>query len=61
LKCIRAGQWAHLDAGAPLAADQGCAAKTWATAPALKAVVLIGSIVSGAVKRRSPAPSTTGG
>ena len=27
--------------------DQGCAAKTWATAPPLKAVVLIGSTVSG--------------
>jgi hypothetical protein len=35
--------------------DQGCAAKTWATAPALKTVVLIGSMVSGALKIRSPA------
>ena len=40
--------------------DQGCAAKTWATAPPLKAVVLIGSMVSGAVKSCSPEPRTTG-
>ena len=40
--------------------QDGCAAKTWATAPALKAVVLIGSIVSGAVKSCSPEPRTTG-
>ena len=40
--------------------DQGCAPKTWATAPPLKAVVLIGSMVSGAVKSCSPEPRTTG-
>ena len=38
-----------------------CAAKTWATAPPLKTVVLIGSMVSGAMKIRSPVPRTTGG
>src|SRR3954464_15995499 len=38
----------------------GCAEKTWATAPRLKAMVLVGSMVSGAVKSRSPAPRTTG-
>ena len=31
----------------------GCAAKAWATAPPLKTVVLIGSIVSGARKRQA--------
>ena len=40
--------------------DHGCAAKTWATAPPLKTVVLTGSMVSGARKSRSPAPRTTG-
>ena len=40
--------------------DQGCTPKTWATAPPLKAVVLIGSMVSGAVKSCSPEPRTTG-
>ena len=34
--------------------------KTWATAPPLKTVVLTGSMVSGAVKSRSPAPRTAG-
>ena len=37
-----------------------CAAKTWATAPRLKAVVLTGSMVCGMVKSRSPAPRMTG-
>ena len=32
----------------PIGLDHGCAAKTWATAPPLKTVVLIGSMVSGA-------------
>lgn len=40
--------------------DQGRTAKTWATAPLLKAVVLTGSMVSGVVKSRSPEPRTTG-
>jgi hypothetical protein len=44
----------------PIGLDHGCAAKTWATAPPLKAMVLIGSMVSGAMKIRSPAPRTTG-
>ena len=44
----------------PIGLDHGRAAKTWATAPPLKAVVLIGSMVSGAVKSRSLAPRTTG-
>ena len=44
----------------PIGLDHGCAAKTWATAPPLKTVVLIGSMVSGAMKIRSPAPRTTG-
>ena len=39
--------------------DHGCAAKTWATVPPLKAMVLIGSMVSSARKIRSPAPRTT--
>jgi hypothetical protein len=34
--------------------------KTWATAPLLNAVVLIGSMERGAVKSGSPVPSTTG-
>src|SRR6476646_4505346 len=45
---------------ADIGRDHGCAAKTWATAPPLKTVVLIGSMVSGATKIRSPAPRTTG-
>jgi hypothetical protein len=32
----------------PIELDHGSAAKTWATAPPLKAVVLISSMVSGA-------------
>jgi hypothetical protein len=36
--------------------DHGCAAKTWATPPRLKAVVLTGSMVSGMVKSRSQVP-----
>ena len=40
--------------------DHGCVAKTWATAPPLKTVVLIGSMMSGARKIRSPAPRTAG-
>src|SRR4051794_18205358 len=44
----------------PIGLDHGCAAKTWATAPPLKTVGLIDSMVSGAVKSRSPAPTTTG-
>jgi hypothetical protein len=40
--------------------DHRCAAKTWATAPPLKTVVLIGSMVSGARKIRSPARRTAG-
>ena len=44
----------------PIGLDHGCAAKTWATAPPLKTVVLTDSIVSGAVKIRSPAPRTAG-
>ena len=44
----------------PIGLDHGCAAKTWATAPPLKTVVLTDSMVSGAVKIRSPAPRTTG-
>jgi hypothetical protein len=43
-----------------VALDHGCAAKTWATAPPLKTVVLIDSMVSGPVNSRSPAPRTTG-
>jgi hypothetical protein len=42
--------------GPPIGLDHGCAAETWATAPPLKAMVLIGSMVSGAMKIRSPAP-----
>ena len=44
----------------PVGLDHGRAAKTWAAAPPLKAVVLMDSMVSGAVKIRSPAPRTTG-
>jgi len=44
----------------PVGLDHGCAAKTWATAPPLKTVVLIGSTVSGARKIRSPAHGTAG-
>ncbi len=44
----------------PIRLDHGCAAKTWATAPPLKAVVLTGSMVSGARKIRSPASTTAG-
>ena len=44
----------------PVRLDHECAAKTWATAPPLKTVVLIGSMVSGARKIRSPAPRTAG-
>jgi hypothetical protein len=36
----------------PIRLDHGCAAKTWATAPPLKPVVLTGSLVSGARKIR---------
>ena len=36
--------------------DHGCAAKTWAMAPPLKTVVLVGSMVSGSRKSCSPAP-----
>jgi hypothetical protein len=43
-----------------VALDHGRAAKTWATAPRLKAVVLTGSMVSGIVKSRSPEPRMTG-
>jgi hypothetical protein len=52
--------WTSVRCVGAIGLDHGCAAKTWATAPPLKAVVLIGSIVSGAVKSRSPAPKTTG-
>jgi hypothetical protein len=45
----------------PIGLDHGRAAKTWATAPPLKTVVLIGSMVSGARKIRSPAPRRPGG
>ena len=44
----------------PIGLDHGCAAKTWATAPRLNAVVLIGSMVSGVSKSRAPPPRTTG-
>ena len=36
----------------PIRLDHGCAAKTWATPPPLKTVVLIGAMVSGARKIR---------
>jgi hypothetical protein len=44
----------------PIGLDHGCAAKTWATAPPLNTVVLVGAMVSGARKSRSPAPRKTG-
>jgi hypothetical protein len=54
------GMSGHPDIRSLIGLDHGCAAKTWATAPPLKTVVLIDSMVSGAVKIRSPPPKTTG-
>jgi hypothetical protein len=63
LSPMRHHRWREVTASAlrfTVALEHGCAAKTRATAPRLKAVVLTGSMVSGMVKSRSQASSTVG-
>jgi hypothetical protein len=50
------GRYSEVAASAPrlpIGLNHECAAKTWATAPPLKTVVLIGSMVSGARRERA--------